>query len=315
MDDREISNANAIAHPGECAFARTTHSHVRRAGLFAMHERAYHAQYPGDATMPAATPVKTIRSHQAGGVLWITIDNPTRLNALTSAMWQGVTDAVRSGNADDGVRVIVLRGAGEKAFTAGADISEFETARSGDAAKDYDVINDTCFQTLMACPKPTMAMIHGYCFGGGLELAACCDLRLASEGATFSVPAAKLGLGYNARWIRPMLASLSPARAKEMLFTGQRYTVEEALQIGFLNRIVAAADLEAATTKIAQEIAANAPLTIRAAKMCVDEFLYRPEAVDMAALDAAVDACFTSADYAEGRRAFMEKRKPKFTGR
>ncbi len=261
------------------------------------------------------SPIKTIHHHVTDGVLWITIDNQARLNALTSAMWQGVTDAVLAGLANNAVRVMIVRGAGEKSFTAGADISEFETARSGDAAKDYDRINDTCYQTLMACEKPTIAMIHGYCFGGGLELAACCDLRLAAQGATFSVPAAKLGLGYNARWIRPMLASLSPARAKEMLFTGMRYTAEEALQIGFLNRILPPSELEAATTRLAQEIAANAPLTIRAAKMCVDEFLYRPEAVDMAKLDHAVAACFASADYAEGRRAFMEKRKPRFTGR
>lgn len=266
------------------------------------------------AVSPHAAPVKTIRTHIAEGILWITIDNQARLNALTSAMWQGVTDAVTAGLADDTVRVMVVRGAGEKSFTAGADISEFETARSGDAAKAYDRINDTCYQTLMACEKPTIAMIHGYCFGGGLELAACCDLRLAAQGATFSVPAAKLGLGYNARWIRPMLASLSPARTKEMLFTGMRYSADEALQIGFLNRIVSPADLEAQTTALAREIAANAPLTIRAAKMCVDEFLYRPEAVDMGKLDAAVDACFASADYAEGRRAFMEKRKPRFSG-
>jgi enoyl-CoA hydratase len=281
----------------------------------AMDRRIIHEEASMTANAVSVPPVKTIRTHQVQGVLWITIDNQARLNALTSAMWQGVTDAVRAGLADDGVRVMVIRGAGEKSFTAGADISEFETARSGDATKVYDQINDTCFQTLMACPKPTIAMIHGYCFGGGLELAACCDLRLAAEGATFSVPAAKLGLGYNARWIRPMLASLSPARAKEMLFTGMRYSVEEAMQIGFLNKIVPPADLEATTTKLALEIAGNAPLTIRAAKMCVDEFLYRPEAVDMKALDAAVEACFASADYAEGRRAFMEKRKPKFTGR
>jgi enoyl-CoA hydratase len=262
-----------------------------------------------------AASVKAIHSRRDSGVLWITIDNQARLNALTSAMWQSVTDAVLSGLADDAVRVMIVRGAGEKAFTAGADISEFETARSGDAAKAYDRINDTCYQTLMACAKPTIAMIHGYCFGGGLELAACCDLRLAGQGATFSVPAAKLGLGYNARWIRPMFGSLSPARIKEMLFTGMRYSADEALQIGFLNRIVPPSELEAATTALALEIAANAPLTIRAAKMCVDEFLYRPEAVDMAKLDGAVDACFASSDYAEGRRAFMEKRKPVFRGK
>lgn len=267
------------------------------------------------AQLASAAPLKTIHSKLTDGVLWITIDNQARLNALTASMWQGVTDAVLAGLADASVRVMVVRGAGEKSFTAGADISEFDTARTGDAAKLYDEINDRCYQTLMACEKPTIAMIHGYCFGGGLELAACCDLRLAARGATFSVPAAKLGLGYNARWIRPMLASLSPARTKEMLFTGMRYTAEEALQIGFINRIVDPAELETATVRLALEIAGNAPLTIRAAKKCVDEFLYRPEAVDMAALDAAVEACFASEDYAEGRKAFMEKRKPRFQGK
>jgi enoyl-CoA hydratase/carnithine racemase len=263
----------------------------------------------------SAAPRKIVRGEVRDGVLWITIDNESRLNALTAAMWQSLTRLVREGEADEAVRVIVIRGAGEKAFSAGADISEFETARSGDQAKVYDELNDAAYQTLMACPKPIIAMIHGFCFGGALEIAACCDLRLASEKATFSVPAAKLGLGYNARWVRPMLASLSPARAKEMLFTGRRYSADDAIEIGFLNSIVPAAQLEETTLALAAEIAANAPLTIRAAKACVDEFLYRPEAVDMARLDALVDACFASEDYAEGRRAFMEKRKPRFRGK
>ena len=158
-------------------------------------------------------------------------------------------------------------------------------------------------------------MIHGFCLGGGLGVALCTDIRLADDKAEFAIPAAKLGLGYNARWVRPLLAAVPPSRAKEMLFTARRFKVAEAAAMGLVSRFVPTSELEAATRALAAEIAANAPLTVRAAKRTIDELVRHPETPDIAALDAAVAACFASEDYAEGRRAFLEKRKPRFQGR
>jgi enoyl-CoA hydratase/carnithine racemase len=158
-------------------------------------------------------------------------------------------------------------------------------------------------------------MIHGFCLGGGLGIAACADLRLADTKAQFAIPAAKLGLGYNPRWVPPLLALAAPAFIKDMLFTGRRVSADEALRIGLVNRLVETEGLEAAARALASEIAGNAPLTLAAAKLTVDELMRHPEHPDMDALDAAVKACFESADYAEGRSAFLEKRKPVFQGR
>jgi enoyl-CoA hydratase len=263
-------------------------------------------------TPPAAA---ALRLERDGDIAFIIADNPARMNALTAAMWAAVPDAVANAERDDGVRVIVLRGGGTRAFSAGADISEFESARAGDKAAEYDALNDGAFRALSQCSKPTIAMIHGFCLGGGLGLALCTDIRLADESAEFAIPAAKLGLGYNARWVRPLLAAVPPTRAKEMLFTARRFKVAEASAMGLVNEIVPAAELEARTRKLASEIAANAPLTVRAAKRVIDELVRHPETPDMAALDAAVAACFDSEDYAEGRRAFLEKRRPQFRGR
>jgi enoyl-CoA hydratase/carnithine racemase len=249
------------------------------------------------------------------GVATVTIDNAARMNALTAAMWGELPGLVAAAVADPTVRVIVLRGAGTRAFSAGADISEFATARAGAAVHSYDALNHAAFEALTGCPKPTIAMIHGFCMGGGLGLALACDLRIADRAARFALPPAKLGLGYNPRWIGPLLRAVSPSDAKLLLFTARRLSADEALALRLVTSLADTDDLEVATMALASDIAANAPLTIRAAKAAVDA-LSAPagSTPDLAALDAMVAACFTSADYAEGCRAFVEKRPPVFTG-
>ena len=261
-----------------------------------------------------AAEISTLLYATEGPIAWITASNPAHMNAMTTAMWQALPGHIATAVADTGIRVIVLRGAGDKAFSAGADISEFDKARTGDASKTYDALNDAAFTALLSCPKPTIAMIHGFCFGGGLGLALCCDLRVADDASQFAIPAAKLGIGYNARWVRPILAAMSPARAKDMLFTGRRFKAPEAEAMGIVSRTATWTSLEAETRALAIEIAANAPLSVTAAKRVIDEITRHPESPNMAELDRLVAACFESQDYAEGRRAFLEKRKPVFKG-
>jgi enoyl-CoA hydratase/carnithine racemase len=256
-----------------------------------------------------------LRLERDGDIGFLVASNPQRMNAFTAAMWEAVPRLIAAAEADDAIRVIILRGAGTRAFSAGADISEFDSARSGNAAAAYDELNDGAFRALSNCGKPIIAMIHGFCLGGGLAIALCADIRIADEASEFAIPAAKLGLGYNARWMRPLLAAVRPAHAKEMLFTGRRFKVAEALPMGLVNSVVTTAGLEEKVRGLASEIAANAPLTVRAAKRTIDELTRNPQTPDLAALDAAVAACFTSEDYAEGRLAFKEKRKPVFKGR
>ena len=262
---------------------------------------------------PIPPPSATLTSD--GSIAWIVLDNPARTNALTTAMWSAIPSHIAKAEADPAIRVIVIRGAGQKAFCAGADISEFETARTGDAAAAYDALNHAAFEAISTASKPTIAMIHGFCLGGGLGIAAVCDIRLADEASQFSIPAARLGIGYPPRWIRPLLALAKPSQVKELLFTGRRYKAVDGLSMGLINRLYPVDELEGAVRALADDIADNAPLSIRAAKLAIDELTARPETPDQKKFEAAVAACFESSDYTEGRRAFLEKRTPRFEGK
>ena len=264
--------------------------------------------------MPDTATAARLHLQSTDGVAAITIDNPARMNALTAAMWGALPSLIARAEADPAVRVILLRGAGTRAFSAGADISEFDTARAGQAVHTYDKLNHAAFDCLTTCRKPTIAMIHGFCLGGGLGLALACDLRLADHAAQFAIPAAKLGIGYNPRWIGPILRTVSPATAKLILFTGRRFNASEALQMGLVTRLTESDELASVAHALATEIALNAPLSVAAAKAMIDELSQRPGSADLAKLDQHVAACFDSQDYAEGRRAFLEKRKPTFKG-
>lgn len=250
------------------------------------------------------------------GVGWITFNNPERRNAVSLEMWQAVARAAEAFDANHDVRVVVLTGAGDKAFVSGADISQFEKNRSdADAAEEYGKISETARTKLGALQKPVIAMIRGYCLGGGLGVAMKADIRIASEDAQFGIPAAKLGLAYAYESLKALVHLVGPAHAKEILFTARRLNANEALRIGLVNAVVPSEELEATVRKYCEMITANAPLTIKSSKMTVTEILKDPELRDLTGLDAMKRVCMDSEDYAEGRRAFMEKRKPEFVGR
>ncbi len=252
----------------------------------------------------------------SGPVGWLVIDNPTRRNAVTLAMWRDIPRAVQELCEDDAVRVIVVRGAGEETFVAGADISEFATTRAdSETARGYEEANAAAFDALRQCPKPTVAMIRGYCLGGGLGLAVACDMRMAEAGSQFSIPAARLGVGYPPSAIRDVVKLVGPQRAKDLFFTARRVAAEEALRIGLIDRLTVAGGLETELAALLTAISENAPLTQIAAKAAIDAISGDPEAADWSTIQRLSEACFDSSDFAEGRSAFLEKRPPRFEGR
>jgi len=266
--------------------------------------------------MEIASPTPHLNAHIAEKTGFLVLNRPERRNALNEAMWTGIPAVMNQFDRNEDIRAIVIRGAGEEAFASGADISEFAANRTGAAqARAYEAQNEAALASIRTARKPVIAMIHGFCIGGGLAIALTCDLRIAAETALFALPPAKLGLVYPVSGLQDLLGVVTPAVAKDLLFTGRRVASDEALRLGLVSRIVAPDRLAAATEAICAEIAQNAPLSILAAKRSVAAIsagLVREQAEELARLR---DACFDSADYAEGRQAFLEKRKPAFRGR
>jgi enoyl-CoA hydratase/carnithine racemase len=255
-------------------------------------------------------------AHKDGAIGWITFNNPARHNAVSLAMWEALYEIVTDYAADDAIRVIVLQGAGEKAFVSGADISEFEEKRSSvETTRIYNQTSQRASLALKEVNKPTIAMIRGYCVGGGVSTAISCDLRIAGEGSRFAVPAAKLGLGYDFEGVRKLVDLVGPAFAREIFYTARQFSAEEALAMGLVNRVVPADGLESYVRDYAATIAGNAPLTVASIKTLVAQALKDGSERDMKLCQEVVNRCFASDDYREGRQAFMEKRKPQFRGR
>ena len=251
-----------------------------------------------------------------GAVGHVVFNNPTKLNAVSLDMWDGFVGILKDYAQDPEIRCVVVSGSGGKAFVSGADISKFESERANaEAQKRYEAISKEGYESLYDFPKPTIAKITGYCIGGGMNLAACCDLRYCNEGARFGVPAAKLGLGYGFLRIERLSRIVGLPRAMEFLFTAKQFSSREAYEMGLVNGVAADAELDAMVAKITDAIAQNAPLTIALAKASARE-IAKPESLqDHKKLEKMAVACFDSEDFKEGRRAFMEKRKPVFKGK
>ncbi len=255
-----------------------------------------------------------IIARKDGAIGWLIFNNPERRNAVSLDMWQAIPEVLGDFGADDAIRVVVLAGAGDKAFVSGADISQFEKQRStAETVAHYDEIGEKAQTALKNFDKPVIAMIRGYCIGGGLNIANLCDLRIAADDARFGIPAAKMGLGYRASSMKNLVDVVGKAAALEIMITARQFSADEARHMGLVHKVVPVAALEKATREYCDMIAANAPLTMRSAKRIIREVARND--YDAAACSAWVKECFDSDDYREGRRAFMEKRKPVFKGR
>ena len=266
--------------------------------------------------MDDVTKTDKMLARKDGGVGYVIFNNPERHNAVSLDMWDGTSRILEGFAKDEEVRVVVLTGAGGKAFVSGADISKFESERATlEATRRYNASVEKAYTGIQQFAKPTIAMIRGYCIGGGVGLAVCCDLRICSDNSRFAVPAAKLGLGYSYAGLRRLVDVVGPAFAREIFFTARQFDAEEASRMGLVNRVVPEAELEPYVKNYADTIAANAPLTVKGVKYIIGEIMKDESTLNLARCAELVEQCFASNDFIEGRRAFMEKRKPAFTGK
>ena len=256
-----------------------------------------------------------ILSSKRDGIGSLVFNHPEKRNALAPDMALAAAEVIEDFERDPQVRVIVLSGAGDKAFVSGGDISRFEAERATpEQMAEYSRKSARFRSVLMGIGKPTIAMIRGYCLGGGLAVALNCDLRFCAEDSQFGIPAARLGIGYGAERLGQLVQLVGPSVAKDILFSGRRLNATEALRVGLVNQVLAASELEDHVNKYAATLAANAPLSIIASKRVIDEIVKDRQDRDNALCERVIGECFASQDYIEGRRAFMEKRKPNFTG-
>ncbi len=256
-----------------------------------------------------------MQAHVDNGVGWMIFNNPARHNALSLEMWQGIGDILEHYADNDEVRVVVMRGAGGKAFVSGADISEFDDKRSNAAQEEqYSAIAGRATRWLSKLTKPLIALIEGYCIGGGLATALAADIRIATPDSKFGIPAAKLGLGYGYEGLAKLARIVGPSRARDIMFSARFMEAEEALGMGLINFIESRDDIESACIAYAERVAGNAPLTVMAAKASLDAWERGGRENEVDAVRAQIEACFDSEDYKEGRRAFGEKRPPRFQG-
>jgi len=255
-------------------------------------------------------------ARKENAVGWVLFSNPAKMNAVSHDMWMALPGKIAAFDADPEVRVIVVAGDGDKAFISGADISQFEKTRgSAEAQAIYNRAVVDAYEAPVQCSKPVVAKIRGICMGGGLGLAAACDVRIAADDAVFRMPAGRLGLGYNFTGIKRFVHLLGAAGTSDIFFSARKFDAADALAMGFVNRVVPVADLDREVAAYCELVAENAPLTLAAAKFAIRQTGLDPAARDLERATRMIEACFNSEDYREGRRAFMEKRKPKFTGK
>jgi enoyl-CoA hydratase len=267
-----------------------------------------------DPTYTSST--ERVQAWLDGRTLHIRFNNPARHNALSVDMWEAVPPLLDLARDDDRVRLVAFSGAGEKAFVSGADISQFEDMRAArEAVAYYEKMAETTLMGIYDFPKPTLAAIRGYCIGGGVNVAISCDIRIAATDSIFSIPAARLGLGYRYSAMKNLVDLVGPGAAQDLFFTARRIDAAEAKALGLVSRTAAPEALEALLAEYSASIAENAPLTVMAGKAITREILKPSPELDRERCTALIRGCFESADYAEGRTAFMQKRKPVFTGR